>query len=119
DAVARGFDEIEATFGGVDILVNNAAGNFPVAARTLSPNGWRAVTGIVLDGTYFCSSEFARRRIAIGAEGSIVNIAATYAWTGGPGTAASAAAKAGVVNLTQSLSVEWAPNGIRVNAIAP
>ncbi|MFI6315641.1 SDR family oxidoreductase [Nocardia fusca] len=58
-----------------------------------------------------------RSRLARG--GSIVNIAATYAWTGGPGTAASAAAKSGVVNLTQSLSVEWAPWEIRVNAIAP
>ncbi|ALJ18846.1 SDR family oxidoreductase [Microbacterium sp. No. 7] len=119
DAIAAAFDAVEAELGTVSVLVNNAAGNFPALARELSPGGWRAVTSIVLDGTYFCSREFARRLIDREQDGSIVSIAATYAWTGGPGTAASAAAKAGVVNLTQSLAVEWAPWGIQVNAIAP
>jgi NAD(P)-dependent dehydrogenase (short-subunit alcohol dehydrogenase family) len=119
DAIAAAFDEAETQLGPVSILVNNAAGNFPVPAESLSAGGWRAVVGIILDGTFLCSTEFARRRIAFQAGGAILNIAATYAWTGGPGTAHSAAAKAGVVNLTQSLAVEWAPVGIRVNGLAP
>ncbi len=119
EAIAAAFDEVEQRLGAVDILINNAAGNFPQPAEDMSPGGWRAVTDIVLDGTFFCSTEFARRRIAIGGGGCILNIAATYSWTGGPGTAHSAAAKAGVVNLTQSLAVEWAPHGIRVNGLAP
>ena len=77
------------------------------------------MTGIVLDGTWICSTEFARRRIEDGLGGSILNIGATYSWTGGPGTSPSAAAKAGVTNLTQSLAVEWAPYDIRVNCLVP
>jgi NAD(P)-dependent dehydrogenase (short-subunit alcohol dehydrogenase family) len=119
DRVADAFDEIERALGPVTTLVNNAAGNFVVQAEDLSPNGWRAVLGIVLDGTFFCSREFARRAIARGAGGEILNIVATYAWTGGPGTVHSASAKAGVVALTRTLAVEWARHGIRVNAIAP
>jgi len=117
--VARAFDGIEAELGPVTHLINNAAGNFPVAAEAMSPNAWRAVTSIVLDGTLFCSTEFARRRIAAAEGGSILNIGASYAWTGGPGTAHSAAAKAGVYSLTQSLAVEWAPDDIRVNGLVP
>ncbi len=119
EQVAEAFDQAESQLGPVDVLVNNAAGNFPVAAEDLSFNGWRAVTGIVLDGTFNCSTEFARRAIARGAPGAVLNIGATYAWTGGPGTAHSAAAKAAVTNLTQTLAVEWAPAGIRVNCLAP
>jgi NAD(P)-dependent dehydrogenase (short-subunit alcohol dehydrogenase family) len=113
------FDEIESKIGAVSVLVNNAAGNFPVPAEQMSPNGWRAVIDIVLNGTFYCSREFACRRLALKRGGAILNIGATYSWTGGPGTAHSAAAKAGVHNMTQSLAVEWAPDDIRVNCIAP
>lgn len=119
DMIAAAFDAVEEELGPLDVLVNNAAGNFPQPAEDISARGWRAVTDIVLDGTFFCSTEFARRCQASSRSGAILNIAATYAWTGGPGTAHSAAAKAGVVNLTQSLAVEWAPAGIRVNGLAP
>jgi NAD(P)-dependent dehydrogenase (short-subunit alcohol dehydrogenase family) len=119
EAISSAFDVVEAELGPVDILINNAAGNFPVLAEQMSPRAWRSVTDIVLDGTFFCSTEFARRAIAAGRGGAILNIGATYSWTGGPTTAHSAAAKAAVTNLTMSLSVEWAPHGIRVNCLAP
>ena len=100
-------------------LINNAAGNFPVPAEDMSPNAWRTVVDIVLNGTFLCSREFARRPIAAGRDGSIVNVGASYAWTGGPGFAHSAAAKAGVKNMVETLAVEWAPYGIRVNGLVP
>jgi NAD(P)-dependent dehydrogenase (short-subunit alcohol dehydrogenase family) len=118
-AVAATFDQIERELGPADVLINNAAGNFPSQAVKMSANAWRSVVDIVLNGTFLCSTEFARRAIARSAPGAILNIGATYSWTGGPGTAHSAAAKAGVTNLTQSLAVEWAPKGIRVNCLAP
>ena len=119
DSIAAAFEATESSLGPVTVLVNNAAANFPVPAADLSPNGWRAVERIVLDGTFFCSQELHRRLVARGASGAIVNIATTAAITGGPGMAHSAAAKAGVVSLTKTLAVEWAPDGVRVNAIAP
>lgn len=119
DQVAGAFDDTESRVGPPDVLINNAAGNFPIPAEDISPNGWRAVTRIVLDGTFFCCREFGRRHIAKGTPGSVVNIGASYSWTGGPGFAHSAAAKAGVKNLTETLAVEWAPYGIRVNYLVP
>jgi hypothetical protein len=106
-------------FNRVDILVNNAAGNFVVKAEDLSPNGWRAVVGIVLDGTFLCSRAAGRRMIEQGDGGAILSVIASYAWTGGPGTVHSAAAKAGVQALTKTLAVEWAEHGIRANCICP
>jgi NAD(P)-dependent dehydrogenase (short-subunit alcohol dehydrogenase family) len=106
-------------FGHIDILVNNAAGNFVCRAEDLSPNGWNAVVGIVLNGSFYCSRAVGRHMIARGAGGSIVSILANYVWTGSPGTIHSAAAKAGVMSMTQTLAVEWARYDIRVNAVAP
>jgi NAD(P)-dependent dehydrogenase (short-subunit alcohol dehydrogenase family) len=106
-------------FGRIDILVNNAAGNFICPAKDLSPNGWNAVVGIVLNGSFYCSRAVGRHLIARGGGGSIVSILANYVWTGSPGTVHSAAAKAGVMSMTQTLAVEWAPYNIRVNAVAP
>ncbi|MEO6235712.1 MAG: SDR family oxidoreductase [Vicinamibacterales bacterium] len=106
-------------FGSLDILVNNAAGNFICRAEDLSPNGWNSVIGIVLNGTFYCSRAVGRHMIARKRGGSIVSILANYIWTGSPGTIHSAAAKAGVMSLTQTLAVEWAPHRIRVNAVAP
>jgi NAD(P)-dependent dehydrogenase (short-subunit alcohol dehydrogenase family) len=119
EAVAAAFGAVESELGLASVLVNNAAGNFPVPAEDLSPNGWRAVVESVLTGTFHCCREFGRRHIAAGTPGSIINIGAAYAWTGGPGFAHSAAAKAGVKNLTETLAVEWGPYGIRVNALVP
>jgi len=106
-------------FGRIDVLINNAAGNFICRAEDLSPNGWNAVVGIVLNGTFYCSRAVGRHMIARGAGGSIVSILANYVWTGSPGTVHSAAAKAGVMSMTQTLAVEWAKHRIRVNAVAP
>jgi NAD(P)-dependent dehydrogenase (short-subunit alcohol dehydrogenase family) len=119
DQVASAFDEAEASFGLPGVLINNAAANFPVPAEDMSPNAWRTVVDITLNGTFFCSREFARRHIGAGTSGAIVNVGASYAWTGGPGFAHSAAAKAGVKNLTETLAVEWGPYGIRVNGLVP
>jgi NAD(P)-dependent dehydrogenase (short-subunit alcohol dehydrogenase family) len=119
EAVDRVAQEVADRFGPARILVNNAAGNFVVPAAKLSPNGWRTVVDIVLNGTFYCSHAFGTRMMEAKVQGHILNVVATYAWTGGPGTAHSAAAKAGVLSLTQSLAVEWGVRGIRVNAIAP
>lgn len=105
-------------FGAIDILINNAAGNFLVPSEKLSPNGWTSVTRIVLDGTWFCSSLAGRQMIEQGS-GCILNIIATYAWTGAPGVVHSASAKAGVLAMTRTLAAEWGHYGIRVNALAP
>src|SRR5215510_5138356 len=106
-------------FGSLDILINNAAGNFICRAEELSPNGWNSVIGIVLNGTFYCSRAVGQYMIARKRGGSIVSILANCVWTGSPGTIHSAAAKAGVMSMTQTLAVEWAPHGIRVNAVAP
>jgi NAD(P)-dependent dehydrogenase (short-subunit alcohol dehydrogenase family) len=118
-AVDAMVSEVVRQTGRIDILINNAAGNFICRAEDLSPNGWNAVIGIVLNGSFYCSRAVGRHMIARGGGGSIVSILANYAWTGSAGTIHSASAKAGVMAMTQTLAVEWAPHRIRVNAIAP
>src|SRR5690625_4368972 len=120
DDVGRMVEETVETFGKIDFLVNNAAGNFIVNAEDLSPNGWKAVIDIVLNGTFYCSQAVGKYWIEKDIQGSIVNMGATYAWDAGAGVVHSAAAKAGVLSLTRTLAVEWGTKyGIRVNAIAP
>lgn len=112
-------EEAEKQFGGVSLLVNNAAGNFLVRAEELTAKGWEAVRGIVLDGTWNFSQEVGARWIAAGQGGSILNIIATYAWTGAAGVVHSVAAKGAVLAMTRALALEWGKFGIRVNALAP
>lgn len=106
-------------FGKIDILVNNAAGIFRVPSEQLSINGWRAVVGIVLDGSFFCSRAVGKEMIRARKGGCIINILGTNAWLGYPGRVHSACAKAGVLAMTRTLGVEWGSYGIRVNAIVP
>jgi len=118
--IERMVEETVAQFGAIDHLVNNAAGNFIVAAEDLSPNGWNSVIDIVLNGTFYCSQAVGKYWIKEKRKGSILNMVATYAWDAGAGVIHSAAAKAGVLSLTRTLAVEWGSKyGIRVNAIAP
>src|SRR5690625_4046912 len=120
DDVERMVNETVNIFGTIDHLVNNAAGNFIVAAEDLSINGWNSVINIVLNGTFFCSQTVAKYWIEEKKRGSILNMVATYAWDAGAGVVHSAAAKAGVLSLTRTLAVEWGSKyGIRVNAITP
>lgn len=119
EQVAGVIEQAENRFGSVGVLVNNAAGNFVVRAEELSPRGWEAVRGIVLDGTWNFSQEAGKRWIARGETGSILNIIATYAWTGASGVVHSVSAKAAVLAMTRALAMEWGKFGIRVNALAP
>lgn len=118
EAVATAFDEAESELGPIHLLANNAGANFPVLAEDISANAWNAVTRIAIDGTFLCSTEFARRCIARGEGGAIVNNSAQYIWTGFPGDAHSAAAKTAQATMTRKLAADWESHGIRVNAIA-
>lgn len=116
DAMAQ---KVATDHGRIDLLVNNAAGNFIVPSDQLSVNGWNSVINIVLNGTFYCTSAVGKRMIAAKNGGVMLNVIANYAWTGAPGVIHSASAKAGVLAMTRTLAVEWARHKIRVNAIAP
>jgi NAD(P)-dependent dehydrogenase (short-subunit alcohol dehydrogenase family) len=123
----RHYDQVEAmlqqtldTFGKVDILLNNAAGNFIAPTERLSANAFDTIIDIVLKGTKNCTLAFGKHWIDKKERNkTILNIVTTYAWTGSSYVVPSATAKAGVLAMTRSLAVEWAKYGIRSNAIAP
>jgi NAD(P)-dependent dehydrogenase (short-subunit alcohol dehydrogenase family) len=118
EQIAAAFDQAERRFGPVSILANNAGANYPVLAEQMTEGQWRSVTRIAIDGTFLCSSEFARRRITLKKSGAIINNSAHYICSGFPGDAHSAAAKAAIVGLTQSHARDWKSHGIRVNCLA-
>jgi len=122
----RKYDEVEnvlhraiETFGRVDILVNNAAGNFISPTERLSANAFSSIIDIVLKGSINCSLALGKYWIAEKIPGNILNIITTYAFTGSGYVVPSACAKGGVLALTRSLAAEWGRHGIRTNAIAP
>ncbi len=119
EAVERTIGAIWDHYGGIDVLVNNAAGNFASPTERLSPRAVDAILGIVLHGSFYCTLALGKRWIAAGRGGRVLNIVTTYAWTGSAYVVPSAAAKAGVLAMTRSLAVEWAKYGITMNAIAP
>ena len=107
-------------FGKVDVLLNNAAGNFISPTERLSPNAFDTIIDIVLKGSKNCTLAFGKHWIDNKQkQASVLNIITTYAWTGSGYVVPSAMAKAGVLAMTRSLAVEWAKYGIRMNAIAP
>ncbi|WP_296329469.1 SDR family oxidoreductase [Reyranella sp.] len=118
-AMREAVDGIVGRFGCLDILVNNAAGNFHCPTEQLSENGWRAVIDIDLNGTFNgCQAALAGLK-ASSHGGRIINITVPQALSGWPGSAHAASAKAGVLSLTRSLAVEWGGYGIRVNNVLP
>ena len=119
ETVEEVVSHIKDTWGHLDVLVNNAAGNFVTPAAAMSENAWRAVVDIVLDGTFRVSKACYPLLRKSGDGSSIVNIIANYAWGAAPFVAHSGAAKAGVLNLTRTLALEWSNDKIRVNAMCP
>lgn len=103
----------------LDVLVNNAAGNFLARSETLTPRAIDAIVGIVLIGTANVTLACGRRWLEQSRPGTVLSIVTSYAWTGSPYVLPSAMAKAGVLAMTRSLAVEWGGRGVRLNAIAP
>jgi peroxisomal 2,4-dienoyl-CoA reductase len=110
--------DVARQYGRLDLLVNNAAGNFYVPSETMSPNAWRSVIEIDLFGTFFCS-QAALPHMRVSGGGSIVNISMTLHYRGWPQMAHATAAKGGIDALTRTLALEWAADRVRVNAVAP
>jgi peroxisomal 2,4-dienoyl-CoA reductase len=111
-------DAVVERLGRLDLLVNNAAGNFYVPSESMSPNAWRSVIEIDLSGTFFCA-QAAFPHLRAGGGGSIVNISMTLHYRGWPQMAHATAAKGGIDALTRTLALEWAPHRVRINAVAP
>ena len=120
EEVDRMKSEVLEKFGAVDVLINNAAGNFISPTERLSPNAFDTIIDIVLKGTKNCTLAFGKHWIDTEYKNtSVLNIVTTYSWTGSSFVVPSAMAKAGVLAMTRSLAVEWAKYGMRFNAIAP
>jgi len=119
DQVVAAVQAARKKFGQLDILVNSAAGNFFCPTEQLSPNGWRVVVDIDLNGTFLCCKAAFDELRASRHGGRIISLITTFGMSGWPGQAHAGAAKAGILSLSRALAVEWATHGIRVNTISP
>ena len=119
EAISDMLDRVWADGGALTGLVNNAAGNFISRTEDLSPRGFDAIANIVFRGSFFMTLDCGKRWLAEGRSASVISILTTWVWNGSPFTVPSAMSKAGLNAMTQSLAVEWADRGIRLNAIAP
>ena len=119
DAIGRVVQKAQDKFGTLDVLVNNAAGTFVAATEDLTPNGWRTVIDIDLNGAFLCCKASFPLLKSSRFGGRIVSIVTDKARTGWPGSAHAAAAKAGIISLSRTLAQEWGPYGIRTNTVAP
>lgn len=119
DGVEAAMQRIWDGHGPLTGVVNGAAANFIAPTAGLSARAFRAVTSTVMDGTFFVTGAAGRRWIAAGLPGAVVSLLTSWVWTGSAFTVPSAMAKAAVHAMTMSLAVEWAPHGIRLNAVAP
>jgi NAD(P)-dependent dehydrogenase (short-subunit alcohol dehydrogenase family) len=108
-----------AALGGLELLVNNAGANLRKDAVDVTADEWDAVMAVNIRGTFFLTQQVGRHLIAAGAGGFVVNIASTHALVGAAERSTYGISKAALVGMTRMLAVEWAPHGIRVNAIAP
>lgn len=118
ESIGSAIDAAHARFGRIDGLVNNGGGQFPAPAVMIGRKGWDAVIETNLTGTFFMSQQMLTRVFSSQGHGAIVNIIAQM-WNGFPMMAHTGAARSGVDNLTKTLAFEWAPLGVRVNAVAP
>ncbi|WP_049996804.1 SDR family oxidoreductase [Halococcus sediminicola] len=118
EAVEAMVEEVVTDLGGIDILVNNAGANFLAPTESLTPNGWRAVVGTILDGTAYCTFAAGEQMMETGG-GAILSMGATNSVRGAPYHAHSGAGKAGVHSLMQTVASEWSEHDIRANTVAP
>lgn len=119
DMVERVVQEIIDEHGKIDVLINNAGGQFPIKAEELTPNGWRSVIDVCLNGTFVVTNAVGRHMIERGEGGKIVSVSASCIERGSPGIVHSGAARAAVSHMTQTLAREWAQYNIQANALGP
>ncbi len=118
EQIAAFVDAVKSKLGAASVLVNNAGGQFPTTAETVTPRGWEAVVRNNLNGTFFMTQAVATKHMIPSKKGRIVNVIANVA-RGFPGMVHTGAARAGVENMTKTLAIEWATHNLQVNAIAP
>lgn len=118
-SIRRGVAELLDASGGIDLLVNNAGVNIPKPAVEITEDDWDAVLGTNLRGSFFLTTELAKGWLAASTQGAVVNVASQAGLVAIEERAAYGTSKAGLIHLTKALALEWAPHGIRVNAVAP